>query len=516
MYQLEYVLLMLLTTKLAAIDILQIVPGFTNSHLLFNYRLVKTLKQMGHNVKLWTQMEMNMVSSGVSLPEGVSDLQIPIHFSDKMKAEGLKASYNFCHVFQEMMFKKNDEYDLWWTGQQFKDMRIEACEQMLLVDQNRLESLLEGRKPQIVIGHFHDLCPLGLAKKVGSSNLVWITHGTSLFDFAAVQMGIRTYPSYVPHPLSSYSDRMNFFQRLVNVLWSLSMLDFVNLPINLLYEENSMYRRIVGDGESDLWDLSKNVSMMLINGEQMLDFPRPLSLSIRFIGELDRYNKKKVNMEAEFQQLADSSDLGFIIFSFGTVCNTSSMPQQMRKAFVDAFAFFPRYTIIWRFEDDLPEASSHKNIKLFRWLPQKQLMYHPKVKLLIAHGGYNSFLEASKAGVPLLLVPLFADQFINARRAERFGFAESLDKTKLIAEVIRDKMAAILTNSRYKTNAEKLSAMLEDKPAMSSQGIIAHMFRLSLFKNSHYALKSRYNLSFLQYYSIDIMVPIVLVILLLF
>ena len=30
-----------------------------------------------------------------------------------------------------MMFSAGDAYDLWWTGQEFKDMRVEACEQML-------------------------------------------------------------------------------------------------------------------------------------------------------------------------------------------------------------------------------------------------------------------------------------------------------------------------------------------------------------------------------------------------
>ncbi|KAK6745031.1 hypothetical protein RB195_011629 [Necator americanus] len=108
-----------------ALKILQIVPGFTNSHVLFNYRLAETLKFLGHDVKMWTQMEMAMLDTGNNrIPDGVIEYRIPIHFKDKLKTEGLK-------VFQSLMFSAGDAYDLWWTGQEFKDMRVDACAQML-------------------------------------------------------------------------------------------------------------------------------------------------------------------------------------------------------------------------------------------------------------------------------------------------------------------------------------------------------------------------------------------------
>lgn len=73
---------------------------------------------------------------------------------------------------------------------------------------------------------------------------------------------------------------------------------------------------------------------------------------------------------------------------------------------------------------------------------------HSKTKLLIAHGGYNSFLEAAKAGVPIILMPLFADQFINAKRARRFGFCEVLDKLSITPDKISDAISTILNDLR--------------------------------------------------------------------
>ncbi|VDP42284.1 unnamed protein product [Heligmosomoides polygyrus] len=86
-------LLAVLVGTASALKILQIVPGFTNSHVLFNYRLAETLKFLGHDVHMWTQMEMAMLDTGNNqLPAGVAEHRISIHFKDKLKTEGLKAS----------------------------------------------------------------------------------------------------------------------------------------------------------------------------------------------------------------------------------------------------------------------------------------------------------------------------------------------------------------------------------------------------------------------------------------
>ena len=76
------------------------------------------------------------------------------------------------------------------------------------------------------------------------------------------------------------------------------------------------------------------------------------------------------------------------------------------------------------------------------------LPVHPKSSLLLAHGGYNSFLEAAQAGKPVVLVPLFADQHINAQRAKRFGMAETLDKLALSTDVIEETLLNVLQNPR--------------------------------------------------------------------
>ena len=53
-------------------------------------------------------------------------------------------------------------------------------------------------------------------------------------------------------------------------------------------------------------------------------------------------------------------------------------------------------------------------------LPQVDLL-RLGVELFLTHGGQNSFMEALSQGCPLVVCPGFADQPVNAAKAEALG-----------------------------------------------------------------------------------------------
>ncbi|GMS91548.1 hypothetical protein PENTCL1PPCAC_13723, partial [Pristionchus entomophagus] len=528
-----YSLVFALLSVTNALKILQIVPGFTNSHVLFNYRLAETLTSLGNSVKLWTQMEMAMLDTGNNkLPQGVEEYRIPIQFKDKLKLDGLK-------VFQSMIFNSGDAYELWWTGREFKSMRVEACEQMLALPDSVYASWREEGF-DLAIAHFHDLCPLAIADKMGVSNVVWITHGTSIYDFTAEALGLRTTPASLPHPLSSAGFELSFTDRLFNLLWHLSTIDFVNLPQDLLYEENHMYTEMMGSSTPDLWSLSRRVPSLFINGERMLDFPRPLPVSISFTGELGRKKEKKddsgllaslssfvsasqptPSIPEPLNSILERTEKGLIVFSLGTVSNTTNMPKTMIDSFVGAFARLdPGYNVLWRMEMEIAEAKGIPHLHLLKWLPQRDLMRHPKMKLLIAHGGYNSLLETAQAGIPAVMMPLFADQKINAQRATRFGIARTLNKHTLSVDAVYDAINDVLNDEKYTNAARRLSSMLSDRPPASNGGganaLFDHLLKLSTKDHRYFTLHPARHLSFIDFYSLPqlLIAPLILVTLL--
>lgn len=69
------------------------------------------------------------------------------------------------------------------------------------------------------------------------------------------------------------------------------------------------------------------------------------------------------------------------------------------------------------------------------------------MKALITHAGYNSLIEATYNGIPLVMIPLFGDQNGNRRRAERHGIAIGVDKHEVTKKHLKQVLTQILTNS---------------------------------------------------------------------
>ena len=88
------------------------------------------------------------------------------------------------------------------------------------------------------------------------------------------------------------------------------------------------------------------------------------------------------------------------------------------------------------------------NVKVSSWLPQNDILGHPKTRLFIGHAGMNGMLEAAYHGVPMICVPFFADQFDNSVAAKYFGMAEILHKESITEESLVTLISTVLNNSR--------------------------------------------------------------------
>lgn len=83
----------------------------------------------------------------------------------------------------------------------------------------------------------------------------------------------------------------------------------------------------------------------------------------------------------------NSSEKGTIVFSFGSVIRGDNLSLEKQKLFIRIFDEFDDYNFLWKFESNITVDELPKNVLIRKWLPQSDILAHPKVKALITHGG---------------------------------------------------------------------------------------------------------------------------------
>lgn len=148
----------------------------------------------------------------------------------------------------------------------------------------------------------------------------------------------------------------------------------------------------------------------------------------------------------------DQATHGVVLISFGSTIVLNNVRTRFQAMFFHLINESPNVRFIMRWSGPLPKFldAQPKNLLVSEWLPQKEIlgmlitsqcliltnlreaviiacvtslgvMYfvaHPNLKILLTHGGTSSIQEATCNGVPMIVMPMFADQDYNAYRVE--------------------------------------------------------------------------------------------------
>jgi MGT family glycosyltransferase len=96
------------------------------------------------------------------------------------------------------------------------------------------------------------------------------------------------------------------------------------------------------------------------------------------------------------------------------------------------------------------------------FLPQTRVL--PQVDLVITHGGNNTVTESLYFGKPMVVLPLFWDQYDNAQRVHDTGFGVRLDTYGHTREELTGAVDTLLADDRLKARLAAVSARLHAAP----------------------------------------------------
>ncbi|HET6874527.1 MAG TPA: glycosyltransferase [Acidimicrobiales bacterium] len=167
-----------------------------------------------------------------------------------------------------------------------------------------------------------------------------------------------------------------------------------------------------------------------------------------------------------------------IYLTFGTVLGYMTYARSVYETAVGALADLPvriLLTVGRRF-DQASLGRLPDNVRIQPWVDQADIL--GEADLVVCHGGSGTVLGALAAGVPIVVVPVFADQFANARWVSASGAAEVVepvpaevsDVRRIIGGDDRPRIAAavqrVLGDPTYRNAAGKVAAEIAALPAV--------------------------------------------------
>ncbi|XP_067640049.1 UDP-glycosyltransferase UGT5-like isoform X2 [Eurosta solidaginis] len=328
-------------------------------------------------------------------------------------------------------------------------------------------------------------------------------------------VGTPSPPSYVPHALLPFSAHMTLTERLANFAFNIYerlLLDLYYLP-----KQAEIYKEFFPNNKRDMYEVRRNVALVLLNQHVSLSYSRPLVHSQIEVGGM-HINRQRSPLPADLERFISESKHGVIYFSMGSNLRSEYLPVEKRKAILDTFRGL-KQRILWKFENPNLEDKPD-NVYISEWFQQDDILAHPNVLFFITHGGLLSSTEAIYHGKPIIGIPIFADQFLNMNRAEAGGFGIRLDYLKLTKETFTSAIERMLSDESYAKNVAEISARYKDQPMNPLDLAVYWVEYVVRHKGAKHLHCAGQDLSFIQYHSIDVLLilfgGLTLVLLLLF
>uniref|UniRef100_A0A8C6Y9J1 UDP-glucuronosyltransferase n=1 Tax=Naja naja TaxID=35670 RepID=A0A8C6Y9J1_NAJNA len=257
--------------------------------------------------------------------------------------------------------------------------------------------------------------------------------------------------SYIPKFFTGSTDHMTFNQRVNNVLFG----SFQSMVCNLVYSPFEGLIKEFLHRDMTVVELYSQASIWLLRYDFVFEYPRPIMPNMILIGGINCAKEK------------------------------------------------PLTQVLWRYTGEAP-INLANNTKLFNWLPQNDLLAHPKTRAFITHAGSNGIYEGICHGVPMVLIPLFGDQADNAVRIESRGAGIKLDAVKMTSKDLSNALRTVIYDKRYKENIQRLSSLHLDRPVEPLDLAVHWVEFVMRHKGAPHLRPAAHDLNWIQYYSIDV------------
>ncbi|ROL45484.1 UDP-glucuronosyltransferase 2A2 [Anabarilius grahami] len=315
-------------------------------------------------------------------------------------------------------------------------------------------------------------------------NVRWTVYSEAHFTIAPSPL------SYVPALMLELSDRMSFLERVKNVV--MYVITETQVAFMFAPTYNALCERFIGPGTSYL-SLIQSADLWLHRVDFVFEFPRPTMPNIVYMGGFQCKPSKPLPQDLEDFVQSSGESLGTVI---------GQLPDDVAEAIAEAFAELPQ-KIIWRYKGKRPSALGN-NTLMMDWMPQNDLLGHPKTRAFVAHGGTNGIQEAIYHGVPIIGFGLIFDQPDNLAKMRVKGVAKNVDFATVDKDSFLKTVKEVLYEPSYRENMQRLSRLHKDVPVKPLDNAIFWIEFVMRHKGAAHLRTESYKMPWYSYHSVDI------------
>ena len=275
-----------------------------------------------------------------------------------------------------------------------------------------------------------------------------------------------------PHKTLVNSDRMSFLRRLSNAL--LMLTEYILPALGTPGRNIKEYAPELTDINFE--KLLRKAELYIIDYDVFLDYPRSALPNVKYIGGIA--TKPAERLQGDLLEFVNTSKHGIIVVSHGTLVHWKA---DHLKKMEEAFSKI-KYDVVWKHSNS---SYSHPNVLLTKWLPQNDLLGHPKTKLFITHCGNSGQYESLYHAVPMIGFPVFADQPFNGYRMQVKGYGISMDMNNYSVDELIKNIEEVIENPKYKKSIAKASKMFRSQKERPAERAARHIDEIIKYGGSH-------------------------------
>lgn len=423
--------------------ILGIFPTPSISHQIVYHALMKDLAKRGHQLTILTPDVMEIDNLNVT--------QIDLHDSYEI----FRKHMNFSN------FKKSDESDFFKVV--FTMLYKVLASHLSNVEVQKLITKSDSLKFDLIIIEHFGFSPFLAFAEIYDCPVIGITSMEASF-IVHEQFGNGGNP--VIHPDMNFAfihGALTFAERWQSLRFYLKFKFYMRRQ----YQEEieRMTQQNFPSVKASTHDMIDRVQFLMINTHPVMGFVRPLLPNTIQLGFM-HIEAPKALPSGEVKTFIDNSKNGVIYMSLGSNVLSKNLSPEILQIILKVFGSL-KFDVLWKFEvDNLPNKPN--NVLISKWLPQYDVLAHPKLKLFITQGGQQSMEEAIDRAVPMIVIPFVADQHVNAKRMKGLGIALIVDLTNFteinFLSTINETLKPV-----FRQNIEKLRDLVQDQPMSSRE-----------------------------------------------